>query len=342
MIHIRIAEAKKDIDDYSMFVSFEYNQKIVDTIRSLPTRFWDKDTKEWEVPLKKLEYLTSNLSEFSFDITGKYITLEKPKAEMPKNFKFKTQPFEHQIEGFNYGLQYDRWLLGDEQGLGKTKQVIDIAVAKKLAKGYKHCLIICGVNGLKWNWYNEVLTHSNEKPYILGQRRRKNGNLVIEGSNAKLDDVLDLANNDSYFIITNVETLRNADICAELAKACKNNIINMIAADEIHKCFDYNTPIITKTGTYSIGEIVTNHMDVEVLSYNEETNLLEYKPVTGWFENPIAEKMLTLTIALDDGSIKTIKCTDGHKFYTRNRGWVKAKDLTTEDDIVEVDNLHIM
>ena len=235
MIHIRIAEAKKGIDNYSMFVSFEYNQKIVDTIRSIPTRFWDKDTKEWEVPLKKLEYLTSNLSEFSFDITGKYITLEKPKAEMPKNFKFKTQPFEHQIEGFNYGLQYDRWLLGDEQGLGKTKQVIDIAVAKKLAKGYKHCLIICGVNGLKWNWYNEVLTHSNEKPYILGQRRRKNGNLVIEGSNAKLGDVLDLANNDSYFIITNVETLRNADICAELAKACKNNTINMIAADEVHK-----------------------------------------------------------------------------------------------------------
>ena len=235
MINVRIDKADKCNEDYSLFVSFDYNQKIVDTIRELPTRFWNKDTKEWELPLKKLEYLVENLSEFSFDITGKYVTLEAPKAIVPKNFKFKTKPFEHQIDGFNYGLQYDRWLLGDEQGLGKTKQVIDIAVAKKLANGYKHCLIICGVNGLKWNWYNEVLTHSNEKPYILGQRRRKNGNLVIDGSGAKLEDVENLNKIDNYFIITNVETLRNADINDELIKQCKRGEINMIAADEVHK-----------------------------------------------------------------------------------------------------------
>ena len=235
MINIRIANSEKCSEDYALFVSFEYNQKVVDTIRELPTRYWNKDTKEWEVPLKKLSYLIDNLSDFDFDITGTYVTLETPKAVVPKNFKFKTKPFEHQIEGFNYGLQYDRWLLGDEQGLGKTKQVIDIAVAKKLANGYKHCLIVCGVNGLKWNWYNEILTHSDERPYILGQRRRKNGNLVIEGSNAKFDDVLNIDQIDNYFIITNIETLRNQDINNELVKACKRGDISMIAADEVHK-----------------------------------------------------------------------------------------------------------
>ena len=234
MINIRITNSKQCGEDYSMFVSFEYNQKVVDTIRELPTRYWNKDTKEWEVPLKKLQYLIENLSDFDFDITGQYVTLEAPKAVVPKNFKFKTKPFEHQIEGFNYGLQYDRWLLGDEQGLGKTKQVIDIAVAKKLANGYNHCLIICGVNGLKWNWYNEILTHSNERPYILGQRRRKNGNLVIGSSNDKIDDINDI-DKLPYFLITNVETLRNQDINDELIKACKCGKINMIAADEVHK-----------------------------------------------------------------------------------------------------------
>jgi len=235
MINVRIAESKQCGEDYSMFVSFEYNQKVVDTIRELPTRYWNKDTKEWEVPLKKLSYLIDNLSDFNFDISGKYVTLEAPKAVVPKNFKFKTKPFEHQIDGFNYGLQYDRWLLGDEQGLGKTKQVIDIAVAKKLSNNYQHCLIVCGVNGLKWNWYNEILTHSDEKPYILGQRRRKNGKLVIEGSDAKFDDVLNLDKIDNYFIITNIETLRNLDINNELVRACKAGLINMIAADEVHK-----------------------------------------------------------------------------------------------------------
>ena len=235
MIKIRVDNAIKCGGEYSLFISFDYNQKIVDCIRSLPDRIWNKDTKEWEVPVKKLTHLLTNLSEFTFDISGKMIQLEKPKAEAPANFKFKTKPFEHQIEGFNYGLQYDKWLLGDEQGLGKTKQVIDIAVAKKLAKGYKHCLIICGVNGLKWNWYNEIHTHSNEGAYILGQRIRKNGNMVIGGNADRFDDVLNLAYNDNYFIITNVETLRNVDICTELVKLCKNGTINMIAADECHK-----------------------------------------------------------------------------------------------------------
>lgn len=240
MITIRIAESKRCDVDYSMFVSFEYNQKVVDTIRSLPTRYWEPSTKEWEIPLKKLQYLLDNLSNFDFEITGKYVSFEKPKAEVPNNFSFKTTPYEHQIEGFNYGLQCDKWLLGDEMGLGKTKQVIDIAVAKKLAKGYEHCLIICGVNGLKWNWYNEVLTHSNEQPFILGQRRRKNGNSYIAGASEKLDDVLNI-DDLPYFIITNIETMRNQDIVGELVKLCKSKKIGMIALDEAHKCKDPST-----------------------------------------------------------------------------------------------------
>ena len=240
MITIKIDKSTKCNEEYAMYVSFEYNQKIVDTIRSLATRFWNKDTKEWEVPLKKLQYLLDNLSEFDFDISGKYVSLEKPIAEVPKDFSFKTTPYEHQITGFNYGLQNDRWLLGDEMGLGKTKQVIDIAVAKKLMYGYEHCLIVCGVNGLKWNWFNEILTHSNEKPYILGQRRRKNGNIFIDGAKAKLDDVLNI-DKLPYFIITNIETMRNQDIVDELITLCKSETIGMIAFDECHKAKDPNS-----------------------------------------------------------------------------------------------------
>ena len=240
MITIRIEESKYCNEEYSMFVSFPYNQKVVDTIRELPTRYWNKDTKEWEVPLKKLQTLLINLSDFDFDISGKYVSLEKPKAEVPNNFKFKTTPYEHQIEGFNYGINEDRWLLGDEMGLGKTKQVIDIAVAKKLMYGYEHCLIICGVNGLKWNWYNEVLTHSYEKPFILGQRRRKNGNLVIGSANDKITDIDDI-DELPYFIITNIETMRNQDIVDKIVKLCKADKINMIAFDECHKAKDPTT-----------------------------------------------------------------------------------------------------
>lgn len=234
MISVRVAESDKINEDYSIYVSFPFDNTIVNTIRKMSNRYWHADNKEWELPLFKLKTLLSELNGYEFNITGKYITLEKPEAKIPDNFKFKTNPFKHQIEGFNYGLQYDRWLLGDEQGLGKTKQVIDIAVAKKLQKGYKHCLIICGVNGLKWNWQNEIKTHSNESGWILGQRT-KNGKTKIGSINDRLYDLQHLNELSAYFLVTNIESLRSPKIVAELKSLCDRGEINMIAVDEIHK-----------------------------------------------------------------------------------------------------------
>lgn len=234
MINIEIAKSNKCNGDYSLFVTFDFDMRIVNVIRELPSKYWYADEKKWEIPFNKLGELVNQITWTDFDITGTYVPTERPKAEMPKGFEFKTQPYSHQIDGFNFGLQYDRWLLGDEMGLGKTKQVIDIAVAKKLQKGYKHCLIICGVNGLKWNWQNEVSVHSNESAYILGQRITR-GKTVI-GSNAdKYTDVMKLSTNPAYFIITNIETLRDENIAAELQKLCNNGEIGLIAFDECHK-----------------------------------------------------------------------------------------------------------
>ena len=235
MININIAEATKCNGDWSLYVTFPYDQKIVDTIRGISNRSWNKDKKEWELPFKSFKYLIDNLQDYDFDITGTTKPFEQKKVVSMPNFNFKTTPFQHQIDGFNYGLNNDRWLLGDEQGLGKTKQVIDIAVAKKQQKGYKHCLIICGVNGLKWNWVNEVKTHSNESAWILGQRT-KNGKITVGGNADKLADLNALASISSYFIITNVESMRNDEIVSKIAKYAKSGDIGIVAIDEVHKC----------------------------------------------------------------------------------------------------------
>lgn len=334
MIDIRIDEARNCNGNWSLYVTFPYDNKIVDVVRSFPTRYWNKDKKEWELPFKYFKTFIDALPDFDFDIHGNWAAFaEKKEAKMPVGFKFKTNPFQHQIDGFNYGLNNDRWLLGDEQGLGKTKQVIDIAVAKKLQKGYKHCLIICGVNGLKWNWVNEIHTHSNEDAWILGQRT-KAGKTVI-GSNAdKLDDLNALSSISSYFIITNVESMRDEKIVAKIAKYASTNDIGIVAIDEIHKCFDYDTLITTDIGTLKIGDIVKDQISCSVLSYNETTGENEWKRITDWHENVVAEQLLELQFETENG-VKIIKCTKGHKFFTKNRGWVRAEDLTSYDDIQE-------
>lgn len=233
-LNINVAESKKCNGDYSLFITFDFDMRIVNAIREFPSKYWNADKKEWELPLNKLGEFINKVDFTDITITGKYVSLEKKKAKIPDGFSFKTNPYEHQIVAFNYGLENDRWLLGDEMGLGKTKEVIDIAVAKKLSDGYKHCLIICGVNGLKWNWANEIKTHSNESAHILGQRTRA-GRTVIGSTTDKLYDITHLNDISSYFIITNVESLRDERINAELSKLCACEAISMIAFDECHK-----------------------------------------------------------------------------------------------------------
>jgi SNF2 family DNA or RNA helicase len=235
MININIARANKLNGDYSLYVTFDFDMRIVNVIREFSSKFWYADEKKWELPFNKLGDFISKVTWSDINITGEYITLEKPKAEIPSGFEFKTNPYEHQIAGFNFGLTNDRWLLGDEMGLGKTKQVVDIAVAKKLQKGYKHCLIICGVNGLKWNWKNEISVHSDESGYILGQKIKKDGTITIGSNQDKYNDIINLHGNDNYFIITNIESLRDEEIAKALKSACECGLIGMIAFDECHK-----------------------------------------------------------------------------------------------------------
>ena len=234
MVNITIREAEKVNGDLSAFISFPYDSELVGIMRTQSSRFWHAAQKEWEIPAKKLVAVINQMGNRQITLTGEYKELEEKKIKMPKGFEFKTKPFEHQIEGFEYGLKYDRFLLGDEQGLGKTKQVIDIAVAKKITKKYKHCLIICGVNGLKWNWQAEIGVHSNESSWILGTRYNGKGKAIVGSSKDKLADLNNLP--DSYFLITNVESLRDKGICDKIKELCDKGTIGMVAIDEIHKC----------------------------------------------------------------------------------------------------------
>ena len=214
-------------------VRFDFNMDIVNILRGQPNRKWNDKEKCWVVPVRRLGKLLNCFDKYEVTVTGEQ-TKMIVNTLAPDNFTFKTTPFQHQIEGFEYGLKKDRFLLGDEQGLGKTKQAIDIAVAKKLALGYKHCLIICGVNGLKWNWESEVATHSNEKSKILGSKVNKKGRKVIMGTEDKLYDLEHLP--DAYFLITNVESLRSEQIVTAIQKQISLGNINMVIMDEIHKC----------------------------------------------------------------------------------------------------------
>lgn len=292
IVNIKVDKATKCYDKYSLYISFPYEANIVNIMRDQPDRYYNPNTKVWELPYQKLDEIKKLLKDYKLNIDNSYedeikAVLNKEEYKyIPKDYKFKIAPFKHQLEGVEYGLNYDRFLLGDEQGLGKTMQAINIAVIKKQQKNYKHCLIICGVNGLKWNWKAEIEKHSNENAYILGTRNNSKKEWIGSVQD-RLDDLQDILEedylNNSYFLITNIETLRNEEIIKKLKELCDKQIINMIVLDEGHKCKDPSSiqgkhllklqteTMISMTGTPLMNNPLDLFIHLKWLGYEKHT-----------------------------------------------------------------------
>lgn len=221
--------------EYSAFVSFKWNQDYVNGIKTLPIRYWHPDRKEWEITTQEVPLL----KRFASEITelNQLPDTEKVDINISED-EFKTKPYGYQLDGVKYGIEHQSWLLGDVQGLGKTKQMIDLAVWKKKHEGLKHCLIICCVNNLKYNWLSEVKIHSNESACVLGVKKKGR-----EPSMADRVEHLKYGPNE-FFWITNIESLRvkkdgrfyKSELVDLINGYIKSGEIGMVVADEIHKC----------------------------------------------------------------------------------------------------------
>ena len=77
-----------------------------------------------------------------------------------------------------------------------------------------------------------------------------------------------------------------------------------------------------------------NYKDLKVLSYNTQSNKQEWKLITAFAETSPKAKVMKIT---DEESGKSIVVTPEHKVFTKNRGYVTAKDLTETDELVFTD-----
>ena len=82
----------------------------------------------------------------------------------------KSQTLKHQEDGTQFLRTRDRAALFDEQGLGKSKQLIDAIVGEIQAGSIAGALIVCP-NGLKSNWASEIERFSNLRFAVFGSGR---------------------------------------------------------------------------------------------------------------------------------------------------------------------------
>lgn len=95
-------------------------------------------------------------------------------------------------------------------------------------------------------------------------------------------------------------------------------------------CFPYETRVWTERGLIPIGRIVRERLPVRVWAYDYKGGMA-LRPVTAWHDNP---PNAIVRVRFDDGA--SVECTPDHRFWTENRGWVRADSLCVDDRLPRV------
>lgn len=230
MIYIEEKPCRKLSGFSSLFISFKFNKDIIPVLKQTDKYIYNEANKDWEIPVTSLAYLLDNLT-YIDDITLKLYSEENETETLIPKGKYKTKPFQHQLDAISYGLKHKHWLLLDQPGLGKSLSMIYLAQELKEQKGLEHCLIICGINTLKANWEKEIKQHSDLSCKIIGKKVTRNGTVYYKSIKERIVEILNPIN--EFFIIINIESLRND----EIVQAFRNtkNKIDMVVVDEVHK-----------------------------------------------------------------------------------------------------------
>lgn len=348
-----------------------YDMTFIQLIKNVPGRMWNPDGKFWSIPLARLGFFLAQVKgtiyesqvsiqsneninvNASIDDSNKIPDIDISDVKM--YVMEGGRVFDHQKDMVKFAKwRYENglksgFILADPPGLGKTLETMLWAMYLKEKKKAKHCLIIACVNSAKYNWQADIKKHTNGKevPYILGTRVKRNGDLDFSrGSKEKLEDLMSMkmygkkgTEKLPYFLIINIEAIRMREkrvypIANRIIELINKGEIALVVLDEVHRnCFEYDTSVRTDKGPMKIGDIVESHSKVNVLSYDLTSGSFVYKPVVDWHKYSVKSQLIEVIVE-EGNETRKIICTPDHEFYTTNRGWVAASNITEYDDIV--------
>ena len=229
-IYEKPAEKLPQVSSLFLPMTF-YNSDIFNRIIQTDGVCYNKDKNTFEIPLNKFIYILGLLISIDEVTLVPYSDTNK-KCISLGNRKYKLKPYKHQIEGIEYGVNSNGWLLLDEAGLGKSIEMIYLAEYLKEKEGLEHCFIVCGVNSLKYNWADEIEKSSNLSYTILGQKISKNGRVSFATVKERCEQLKKGVK--EFFVITNIETLQSSEFATAFNKS--KSKFDMIVCDEIHHC----------------------------------------------------------------------------------------------------------
>lgn len=105
-----------------------------------------------------------------------------------------------------------------------------------------------------------------------------------------------------------------------------------------NSCLDYYSNILMADGTkIKLGKIVKKKLQLEVLSYNKKNKKIESKKIINWFDNGLKKidwyKIIYRYSKLNRKNRVGLRCTGDHKVFTKDRGYIMARDLKINDKV---------
>ena len=234
MITIReISPALKASGLSSFLVSFNYNQQVIQAIKTIPVHIYHKKLQIWQIPAIYIAQCLDTLTKLD-DITLSLRNQENQDFQpLTKDeiSEFKIKPYQHQITAINFMLQKGRTLLLDGCGVGKSLQIMLYAQILKKRGIIQHCLIITGIAGLRANWQREIKKFSKQSAITIGKYITKRGTVRYKPMAERANQLKNKI--DQFFILLNVQSVRDPKIVQAILKS--QNSIGLIAFDEAHR-----------------------------------------------------------------------------------------------------------
>jgi hypothetical protein len=325
-------------NEFQVRIDFNHwRKRNTAAVKKIPAAKFDYTDKVWRIPLNQ----RGNLVLLQNYCKAKYYKVDESPQELgniaplpelaveiplshPDGFGFRP----YQTQGVARGLELKRFMNGDEQGLGKTLQSIATLYADFLkGEDVFPALVICPAS-TKINWKREWEMWTDRKAMLLDNKIKSNWPRYYEIGMADVF-IVNYESLKKYFV-QHMPPKGKLRTSKDIIMDPRVDLLKSVIVDESHRCFTYETKILTNKGWLMIGEIVEKRMqNLLVASMCLSDNSVSFKRIINFWKN---EKQGRKIHSVRAGN-REIHTTENHKIYVDGRKWKEAVSVRSGESL---------
>ncbi|HZZ77125.1 MAG TPA: DEAD/DEAH box helicase family protein [Gemmataceae bacterium] len=188
------------------------------------------------------------------------------------------------------------------------------------------------------DWDAIIVTHSSFEKIGMSRDYQEDflREQIAEYEHLLVDCVADKSNRANRNLLKTIEkqkAAREEKLTELMAEDKKDDglTFDSLGVDQlfIDECFPYDTLVETDRGPLRIGDIVSQHLNVRLRTWNRISDVLEWKPIVNWFANK--RRTPLVLVHHEHGSFI---CTTRHKLWIAGIGYKEACNVKDNESLL--------